>query len=259
MKITILGCGASSGVPLIGCSCSVCTSSDAKNKRTRPSILISKGNTSLLVDTSPDLRQQALANKIKEVDAILITHAHADHTHGIDDVRSFNFYKNQNINLYSDSNTLSELVQRFNYIFKPHIPEYGWFRPALTPNELLPEQQEAVRISDELELTPFRQIHGQQYSTGIRVGNMVYSTDVNSIDDAMANRLEGMDLWIVDCLRVAPAPTHAHLEMTLSWIERFKPKRAVLTHLSHDFDYRKLKSELPDGVEPAYDGMEIEL
>lgn len=259
MKITILGCGASTGVPVIGCSCHVCTSKDRKNKRMRSSILIEDDGKRLLIDTSPDLKQQALDNHITDIDAVLITHDHADHLHGIDEVRAFNLIRNQAIDLYTDNRTLGEIQTRFPYIFKPHNEKFGWYKPLLNAHIVTPESNDPIFITDHFTLKTFIQQHGNHYSLGIRSGGVVYSTDVNHFGDNYPEALDNMELWIVDCLRIEPAPTHAHLELTLSWIERFKPKRAILTHMGHDFDYESFKSQLPDHVEPAYDRMVIEI
>lgn len=260
MKITILGCGSSAGVPMIGCRCAVCTSPNPKNRRTRASILVEKGDTVLLVDVSPDLRQQALACNITQVDAIMFTHAHADHCHGIDDLRSFNYHKNQLISVYSDSETLSEIARRFDYAFKPPTPEYGWFRPALEPQIIEVNPYNPVIISHDLKIIPFLQHHGKHGTTiGIRIDDFVYSTDVNRFPEESLQALENIECWVVDCLRYDPAPTHAHLDLTLSWIEQFKPKRAVLTHLGHEMEYEALNTQTPPHVEAAYDGMVITL
>lgn len=245
---------------MIGCRCAVCTSSNPKNRRSRASILIEKGDTTLLVDVSPDLRQQALACHITQVDAIVFTHAHADHCHGIDDLRSFNYHKNQQIKVYSDSKTLSKIEHRFDYAFKPPTPEYGWFRPALEPHIIEVNHLNPVTISPDITIIPFLQQHGKHSTTiGIRIDDFVYSTDVNNFPEESSQALENIECWVVDCLRYDPAPTHAHLDLTLSWIKRFKPRRAVLTHLGHEMDYDTLNTQTPEHVEPAFDGMVIEL
>lgn len=258
-KVTILGCGSSAGVPMIGCRCDVCASTNPKNNRTRVSILIETQGKKLLVDVSPDLRQQALRHGITSVDAIILTHAHADHCHGIDDVRSLNFHKKEPIEIYSSSETLEEVRRRFDYAFKPPIPEYGWFRPALVPHIVDIAAKEPFVVAGDVPVQPFVQWHGKSRTMGLRVGNMAYSTDVNHLPEDAFEHLYGLDLWIVDCLRYEPAPTHAHLALTLEWIARAKPKRAVLTHLGHEFDYEALRKELPECVEPAFDGLEINL
>lgn len=257
-KITILGCGASAGVPLIGCECPVCTSTDSRNKRTRVSILIEQHQQKLLVDTSPDLRQQCLANGIRTIDAVLFTHAHADHCHGIDDLRPLNYHRGDVIPTYGDAVAMEEIIPRFSYAFKPPIPEYGWFRPALVPHIVDAQQMDPIHIG-EMRVQLFPQTHGRLTTLGVRVGNFAYSTDVNHLPEESFEKLKGLDVWLVDCLRYEVSPTHAHLDLTLEWIRRMKPKRAILTHMSHDFDYEKFRRSLPNGVEPAYDGMVVTL
>jgi len=259
MRVTILGCGASGGVPLIGCQCEVCQSDNLKNTRTRASILIEKGSTALLVDMSPDLRQQALRHKIHSINAVLMTHAHADHCHGIDDVRAFNFHANQPLDLYAHPETLEELKRCFHYAFREAPSHPGWYRPAFTTHEIPDDYVTEVAVSEELKLTIFRQIHGQTFSLGLRIGDFAYSTDVNVFPDAVHAQLEGLDTWVIDCLRYKPAPTHAHLDLTLEWITRFKPRRAILTHMGHELEYDALSHSLPPHVQPAYDGLVLEM
>ena len=257
MKITVLGCGASSGVPLIGCVCNVCASSNPKNKRSRVSIIVESATTRILVDTSPDLRQQALDNNIREIDAIIYTHAHADHVHGIDDVRSFNYAKNDALNIYGDKDTLKNLQERFSYCFLPANPERtGWFRPCLIANEV--EAEKKITIGD-IDIMPFNQKHGKGKTLGLRFGKFAYSTDVNFLDDQALLALAGIDVWLVDCLRYNQAPTHAHLDLTLNWISQVNPRQAYLTHMSHEFDYEELKTKLPENILPAYDGLVVDL
>ena len=259
MRVTILGCGASGGVPLIGCDCAVCASDNPKNKRTRVSILIEVNGLRILVDTPPDIRMQALRHNIQSVDAIIYTHAHADHVHGIDDVRSFNFHKNAAIPVFADAQTLAELQERFAYVFMPPKPEYGWFRPALIPHKIEVSTNQPFTIMDKVRVVPFEQIHGSSQTTGIKIDDFAYSTDVNNLSDKSLQIIENVKLWIVDCLRYDPAPTHADLTKTLEWIRRVKPAHAVLTHMSHAFDYDGLRAELPDHADPAYDGFTLEL
>jgi len=255
MKVTILGCGASSGVPIMGCECDVCRSSNPKNNRTRVSILVESQNTRILVDTPPDLRTQALRHNLKTVDAIIYTHAHADHIAGIDDTRSFNYYNNAPLDIYSDARTLEELRVRFPYVFLPPKPlKTMWYRPCLSPIAIEPPHTFKI---DGIEIIPFWQIHGQDRTLGLRFGNIAYTTDTNVLSQESLQMLKGIDVWIVDCLRYAPAPTHAHLEMALGWINQVKPKQAYLTHMSHEFDYDTLLKELPENVSPAYDGLVI--
>lgn len=260
MKVTVLGCGASGGVPLVGCDCPVCNSENPRNRRTRVSILIETKGKKILVDTSPDLREQCLRHNITSVDAILYTHAHADHIHGIDDVRSLNYNGNSAIDMYADPETLEELVRRFPYVFAPRTAHYGWYKPAMVPHAL--EAQHAplrFKVADEVEVIAFPQWHGDHLCLGYRVEDFAYSTDVNKLPEESLQELGNLRVWLVDCLRYNRSPTHAHLEMTLDWVERIKPERAILTHMAHELDYDTLHAELPDGVEPAYDGMVIAL
>lgn len=255
MKVTILGCGSSAGVPLIGCECEICRSDNPKNHRTRSSILVEHQDTTLLVDSSPDLRQQALVNRIVHIDALLYTHAHADHTHGIDELRSFNFHRNSPLDCYGDQATFDELQQRFDYAFKTPVPEYGWFRPALNPHVI--KAGDVFTVGD-IEVQSFPQRHGKVDTLGFRFGDIAYSTDVNVLGDEAFAALEGVKIWIVDCLRYEKVPTHAHLDLTLGWIERVKPQRAILTHMNHEMEYETLKRTLPQGVIPAYDNMVVD-
>jgi phosphoribosyl 1,2-cyclic phosphate phosphodiesterase len=261
MNVTVLGCGSSSGVPLIGCTCPVCASDNPKNKRTRVSIAVQSGDTRVLVDTSPDLRAQCLREGITRVDALIFTHAHADHLHGVDDMRSFNYLRGTTIDTYASEETLRQIHERFGYVFLPPKPtttqgDLIWLRPCLTPITVKPYEPFKAGGIDVL---PFTQKHGGSATLGLRFGNFAYSTDVNGLPEESLAALEGVDTWIVDCLRYEPSPTHAHLEMTLEWIRRVKPRRAYLTHLNHGFDYDTLAQELPEGVFPAYDGLKLEM
>jgi len=261
MKVTILGCGSSGGVPLVGCDCKVCTSSNPKNRRMRVSLLVETAGKKILVDTSPDLREQCLRQRILSVDSILYTHAHADHIHGIDDVRSLNYHKNAPIDIYAHAATLEELHARFPYVFSLRTAHYGWYKPALTPHcimeEALPRTFKAA--DNAVDITAFPQWHGEMITLGFRIGNFAYSTDLNRLPDVSFACLENLDVWVVDCLRPTPSPTHAHLALTLEWIARVQPKRAILTHMGHEFDYEELRTQLPPGVEPGYDGMVLSL
>lgn len=253
MKVTVLGCGASAGVPLIGCECLTCSSDSLKNKRTRASILIESDTTRILIDTSPDLRQQALANGFNSVDAILYTHAHADHMHGIDDIRSLNYNLGASIPAYANAATMSYLQNSFAYVFQAPKPEFGWFRPSMTANVI--EAGKQITIGD-IDIMPFNQSHGKIYSLGFRVGNFVYSTDVKAFPPESEQYLQGLDIWLLDCLTdQRPMPSHAHLELSLQWVENYKPKHTVLTHLSHSLEYDALNKATPRNVEAAYDGM----
>jgi phosphoribosyl 1,2-cyclic phosphate phosphodiesterase len=256
MKITILGSGASSGVPLVGCSCEVCHSTDSRNQRSRVSCLVEVAGVALLIDTSPDLRTQCLKNRLHTVDAILYTHAHADHLHGIDDVRMLNHNRQSAIPAYADAPTLESISARFNYVFQPPIPEYGWFRPCLIPHKITPYQP---FMAAGVEVHPFAQIHGRMHSLGFRIQDFAYSTDVKEFPAESEPYLRNLQLWVVDCLKWEAAHTHAHLELTLSWIARYQPERAILTHLSHEFDYERLCAQLPANVTAAFDGLVCQL
>ena len=256
MKITILGCGASGGVPLVGCHCEVCDSKHPYNKRLRSSIIVEVKKTKLLIDSSPDLRQQMMNSGYDFADAVLYTHGHADHTHGIDDLRAFNYHRNAPLPIYGTQEFMDEFRTRFLYAFGIKPAWAGWTRPNLAPNVI--EEYGEFKFSD-MTVQHFLQYHGKGKTIGYRIGNFAYSPDVNNFPDQSLQLLESLDVWLVDCLRREPAPTHAHLEMTLEWIERLKPKRAILTHMSHDLDYEWLGSILPPNVEAAYDGMVIDL
>ncbi len=250
MRVTVLGCGTSSGVPVIGCHCAVCTSGDPKNNRRRCAILIEQGPTRVLVDTPPDLRLQCLEAGVDRLDAILYTHAHADHVNGLDDLRAINFIMNRAIDAYGDAVVLARIRDRFGYAFLPPEPERGWWRPALRPVLI----DGPFRIG-ELLVRPFEQRHGRNPSWGFRIGDFAYSPDVNGLPERAVEELRGLKVWIVDCLRERPHPSHAHLEQTLAWIAELRPERAILTHMNHELDYHELRRRLPAGIEPAYDGM----
>ncbi|MGB1547012.1 MAG: MBL fold metallo-hydrolase [Alphaproteobacteria bacterium] len=254
MQAVILGCGGSGGVPLIGDDWGVCDPKNPKNRRRRASILVREGETTLLVDTSPDLREQLLAAGVDRLDGVLFTHAHADHVHGIDDLRPVNRRMQAWIPIYADPETLSTIEARFGYVLEKIPAEYGFFKPCLTPNLI----NGPFRIGN-IEILPFEQNHGfGRTSLGFRFGDIAYSTDVVELPEAAFDALRGVKVWIVDCLRDKAHPTHSHLERTLGWIERVKPERAVLTHMNQYLDYETLAGKLPEGVEPAYDGLILE-
>ena len=253
LRVTVLGCGTSAGVPLIGCTCAVCTSNDPRNGRRRCSILVETAATKVLVDTGPDLRVQCLDAGVSRIDAILYTHAHADHVHGIDDVRSLNFIVGGRIDAYADPDVFRRIRARFDYAFHP--PEdSGWWRPSLNPVEI----DGPFRVGD-LDVVPIEQRHGGSPSWGFRFGGFAYSPDVNHLPEEAFAALEGVRVWIVEGLRDAPHPSHAHIGLALEWIERLRPELAVLTHMNHEVEYAELRERLPAGVVPAYDGMVLEV
>lgn len=255
MRITVLGSGSSGGTPMLGPDgWGACDPANPKNRRRRPSILVEADGTRLLVDTSPDLREQLLAAGVWEVDAIIYTHAHADHVNGIDDIRSLNFHRRGPIDAYASRQTLDTLIERFGYVFEPYGAEPRFYRPCLAPHEI-----DGPFCIGAIDIVPFHQEHGRIPSLGFRFNKFAYSTDVKALSEAAFATLEGVEVWIVDCLSETPHPAHSHLAQTLEWITRVAPKRAVLNHLSHRMDYDRLAAKLPAGAEPAFDGMVIEL
>lgn len=258
MKVRILGCGPSGGVPLVGGIWGKCDPQNPKNRRTRTSCLITHQGKNILIDTSPDLRQQLLTAGVSKIDAVLYTHEHADHTHGIDELRPLHFgNQKQSIPIYTDPKTLYRLISNFNYLFDPKRDE---LRPKLYPSIL---KAHAID-TDSFELCglnvqPFMQDHGYSTTLGFRINDIAYSTDVVRLDEQAFQVLKGVKLWLVDCLGEKQRPTHSHLEQTLSWIEQVKPERAILIHMNQELDYEALRQKLPAGVEPAFDGLEIEM
>jgi len=256
MRVTILGCGGSGGVPLSNGLWGACDPSNPKNRRRRPSILIQEQGLDILVDTGPDMREQLIAAGCSKLDAVLYTHPHADHIHGIDDVRALNVQAGRVIDAYGNGATLSNLEARFSYVFSPiDHAKYGFYRPQLRAHVV---ESGPFEVGG-LEIIAFPQDHYSCVSLGFRIGGFAYSTDVVSLDEHAFATLAGVDTWVVDALRETPHPAHAHLARTLSWIERLKPRRAILTHMNHDMDYETLHRKLPAGVEPGYDGMVIDL
>jgi phosphoribosyl 1,2-cyclic phosphate phosphodiesterase len=261
LKLTILGCGASGGVPRVGNHWGACDPGNPRNRRSRCSLLVerqgAKGETSVLVDTSPDLREQLIEAEVGWLDGVLYTHDHADHTHGIDDLRQVTFNGHRRVDVYYDEATGKLLRSRFAYCFEARPGSD--YPPILNGHEI--GAGKTVRIDGAggaIEALPFRQLHGQGESLGFRFGRAAYSPDVSDLPEDSLKVLQGLDLWIVDALRYTPHPSHFSLEQALDWIARLKPKRAVLTHMHGDLDYATLASALPPGVEPAYDGMVLE-
>ncbi|MGH6892607.1 MAG: MBL fold metallo-hydrolase [Dongiaceae bacterium] len=257
MKVTILGCGGSGGVPLVGPYWGACNPDNPKNRRRRVSIALRQGESTILVDTSPDLRVQCLDAGIAQVSAILYTHDHADHTQGIDDARFLKKPAGQaTIPAYGTRETLDVLTKRFDYIFRQNTDGSGHlYKPFLRA-----EQVTGPFAIDGILVVAFDQEHGfGSVSTGYRIGNVAYCTDVAALSETALSKLVGLDLFIVDCLRFEPHPTHAHFDKALDWIGRLKPKRSVLTHMNHTVDYDAIRAKCPPGVEPAYDGLEIEV
>jgi phosphoribosyl 1,2-cyclic phosphate phosphodiesterase len=254
MHIRILGCGTSSGVPRVGYGWGDCDPTNPKNRRRRVSILVTHENTRILVDTSPDLREQLLSAHIKDITAVIWTHDHADHCHGIDDLRQLFHARGKPVDGYARPQTLDSLQVRFGYAFTGK----GGYPPLVT-GHVLPDQMEVGGIGIRIVDQP----HGEITSAGIRFDagghSIVYSTDFNVMTKEMLALFKGVDLWVVDALRRKPHPTHGHLAQVLSWIDIVQPKRAILTHMDQSMDYDTLLTELPVGVEPGYDDLEINL
>jgi phosphoribosyl 1,2-cyclic phosphate phosphodiesterase len=261
-SLTILGCGSSGGVPRVGSGWGACDPAEPRNRRRRCSVLLRQesdaGATQVLVDTSPDLREQLLAADVKHLDGIVFTHDHADHTHGIDDVRPLVIQMRRRIDAYMDVPTSRGLLERFAYIFA--TPPGGNYPPILGNRRIA--QDEPFAVDGEggaLHIRPFRLVHGEIDALGLRVGQLAYTPDVSAIPDSALDALSDLDIWIIDALRITPHPTHFHLDRALEWIERMRPRRAVLTNLHTDLDYGALARSLPGHVTPAFDGMVIEI
>ena len=264
LRVTVLGCGASPGVPRIGNDWGACDPNEPKNRRSRCAILIERVDgdggrpTRVLVDTGPDVRMQLLAAGVNFVDAVVYTHAHADHVHGIDDLRAFWQNTGQLVDVYSDALTKARLDRAFGYCFA--TAPGSFYAPILKYHPATAGQPlTIVGAGGPLTLMPLRQIHGDIDSLGLRVGGFAYSCDVSDLPGETQAALANLDVWIVDALRYRPHPSHFSVSDALRWVDRIKPKRAILTHLHSDLDYATLCRELPAGIEPAYDGMIIEL
>ena len=259
LEFTILGCGSSGGVPRADGDWGACDPANPRNLRSRCSMLVrrlgqgAEAETTVLVDTSPDLRLQTAQAGALRMDAVLLTHDHADQTHGLDDVRAFFIRQRARIACHMDAVTEASMMRRFGYIFEG---EGGY--PAICERRRIPDHGALWQVdgpSGPIPVVTFDQDHGGLRSVGYRFGDVAYSSDVVDLDEAAFAALSGLDVWIVDALRYRPHPTHAHLEKTLGWIERLKPRRAILTNLQSDLDYAILSAELPSGVEAAYDGL----
>lgn len=257
MRVTILGSGSSSGTPAIDAGWGACNPADPRNVRTRPSILVEHEGCRLLIDTSPDLRAQLLAAGVSRLDAVLYTHAHADHLHGIDDLRAVNRAIGAPLPVYADRQTLDAIHRRFDYVFAPLAAgAHSFYKPTLEPHEV--RRYETVHIGP-ITVLPFDQNHGFSHTLGYRFDAFAYSTDVVELDEAAFTALAGVQVWVVGTLGDRSHPTHCHVEKALAWIARLRPRRAYLTHLGLDLDHEALARRLPAGVEPAYDGLVIEV
>lgn len=250
--VTVLGSGTSHGVPMIGCTCAVCQSTDPRDRRTRPSIHVNvEGGPSILVDTSTDLRQQALASRIARVDAIVFTHSHADHVMGLDDVRRFNAMQGGAIPVFADERTANDLRRTFSYIFNPPTEKGGGI-----PQISLTTITGAFGIGG-VAIQPVPLFHGSRPILGFRFGSLAYLTDCNRLPDEAWPLLEGLDILILDALRHRPHPTHFTVAEALTVAERVKARQTYFTHICHDLPHAATNASLPAGVELAYDGLAL--
>jgi phosphoribosyl 1,2-cyclic phosphate phosphodiesterase len=262
MRVTLLGTGGSAGVPMIGGAdgsgdWGVCDPGEPRNRRTRSSIVIENShNQRILIDTSPDMRDQFLGCRVPGADAVLFTHAHADHITGIDDVRILNRIAKRPLEAFATQKTLDEITRRFGYVFAPWDGK-GFYRPVLTAKPVCPGETISAL---GLDMTLFSQGHGRIETLGLRIGPFAYSTDVVHLDEAALQALAGIDTWVVGCfLRHDTHWTHANLPTVFSWVERLQPRRTVLTHMGTDMDWGWLRANLPPGIEAGYDGMVLDL
>jgi phosphoribosyl 1,2-cyclic phosphate phosphodiesterase len=262
LRFTILGCGSSGGVPRPALGWGVCDPNNPKNRRRRTSFLVEQSNgagvTRILIDTSPDLREQLLESEVDWVDAVFYTHEHADHTHGIDDLRGLFINRRKRVPVYLDERTSAMMNMRFAYCFT--APPGSEYPPMVRENRLAAGTLLTIDgQGGTITALPYLQQHGDIPSLGFRFGNLAYSCDLSDLPDESVAELGGLDVWIIDALRDKPHPSHLSVGEALDWIARLKPKRAILTNLHSDLDYEELRSRLPPNVEPAYDGFRIEM
>ena len=250
-KITILGCGNSTGVPMSDGNWGDCDPTEPRNRRRRSSILIEKDGTTVLIDAGPDLREQMLSAGVRKLDAVIFTHAHADHTQGIDDLRAFVLYGGTPLPVYGFPELMEQIRARFSYMFGGAMAGY-YDKPFLAIHDA-----PAQLTVGSLDFTLFEQDHTVCRTIGVRTGSFAYSTDVKNLPPAALATLNGVKTWVVAAVRREPHIAHAHLAQVLGWIEQIAPEQAILTHLNISMDYPTLRAELPKGVEPAYDGRVI--
>ncbi|MGH9488041.1 MAG: MBL fold metallo-hydrolase [Terriglobales bacterium] len=250
--LTVLGSGTSTGVPTLGCRCPVCNSSDPRDQRLRPSIWLSYGGHQVVIDTTPDFRQQALRAALPALDALLFTHSHADHIMGMDDIRPFNFGRPDPLPIFASPATLADLRRVYRYVFEANYTASAIPRVAeheiTAPVELFGARFEPVPV-----------LHGRLPVLGFRFGDNAYITDVSEIPPASMERLGDLDLLILDALRLRPHPTHSHLDHSLQWVEQLRPRRTYFTHIAHELPHAVTEARLPEGVHLAYDGLQLEI
>ncbi len=256
-RITILGCGTSTGVPRIFCRCPVCRSKNPKNHRLRASAWIEMNGIHLLIDTSTDLRLQAIRARIPRIDAILYTHPHADHLHGIDEIRSFNIIQNEVIPAYGNAWTCQELRTRFGYILDTEKQHPGGGAPRVALHEITPHSHPFQVKNLTIQAIPLR--HGSQETLAYRIDHVAYVTDCSYVPKQSLDQLQDLSVLVLDCLQLEPHRTHLNLDQALEVVTHVKPRKTVLTHMGHDFDYSVWRKRLPKGVELAYDGMKLKL
>lgn len=265
-KFTILGCGSSPGVPRIGNDWGACDKNNIKNRRRRAAFLLEQGasdkksdeKTVVVVDTGPDFREQMIDANISCADGVIFTHAHADHIHGIDDLRSFVINSRKKVNVWADSATSVRLHDGFDYCFKS--PEGSQYPPILVEHEIIAGKEFIISgKGGDVEVLAFQQCHGSIHSLGLRFGDVAYCSDVSHFDERALPHLQNLDFLILDTLQYKEHPSHLSLQQSLAWIEKLKPKKTYLTHMHTALDYDKVQKETPENVEPAYDGLTIEI
>jgi len=261
VRITVLGCGSSTGTPSVEAGWGKCDPTNPKNRRTRPSILVEDSGQTVLVDTSPDLREQLLRHEIRHLDAVIYTHAHSDHLHGIDDLRGVNRLMNAAIPAYADDVTIKSIRDRFGYVLAPLAPEATMFyKSTLVAHEFA--HGDTFVAGDDvggLSVTAIEQDHAYINTFGLRFGDFAYSTDLIAMHEDGFDMLQGIKVWMLGTFTDKPHPTHLDVDRALEWCERVKPERAYLTHLSYGLDYETLQARLPDNVFVAYDGMVVDV
>lgn len=250
LKVTVLGCGASGGVPLLKYGWGQCDPNNPKNRRTRSSIMIETEKTKLMVDMSPDLRQQLLHFGSSQIDGVFVTHEHYDHTNGINELRPVYFGTGKSLQIYAKDHVMRSVKKMFYYLFEDSGRDL--YKPYVEANVV-----EDEFVVGDISGICFEQNHGYLKSTGLRIGDFAYTTDVVSFEKDTFEKLRGLDTWIVGCLSRDKKPTHANLDTVLQWVRELKPRQTYLTHMSVDLDYDSLRADLPQNVFPAYDGLQI--